>query len=105
MKQDSILSMIGLARKAGNVVSGEFSTEKAIKERKARLVIVADDASDNTKKLFTNKCAYYHIPLYFYSDKDSIGRALGYEFRTSLAVNDEGFANALIKKFQTILGG
>lgn len=105
MKQDSILSMIGLARKAGNVVSGEFSTEKAIKERKARLVVVADDASDNTKKLFTNKCTYYNIPLYFYSDKDNIGRALGYEIRTSLAVTDEGFANALVKKFQTILGG
>ena len=39
MSQDSILSMIGLAKRAGKVVSGEFSTEKAVKENKAKLVI------------------------------------------------------------------
>ena len=32
MSQDSILSMIGLAKRAGKVVSGESSTEKAVKE-------------------------------------------------------------------------
>ena len=48
---DRVLSMLGLAAKSGNVVSGEFSTEKAVKTGKAFLVIVADDSSDNTKKL------------------------------------------------------
>lgn len=43
--------MIGLAMKAGKVASGEFSTEKAVKERKAYMVIVADDSSDNTKRI------------------------------------------------------
>ncbi len=37
--------------KAGKVASGEFSTEKAVKTGKARLVIVADEASANTKKI------------------------------------------------------
>ncbi len=105
MKQDSILSLLGLARRARSVVSGEFSTEKAIKEGKACLVVVAIDASENTKKLFVNKCTFYKIPIEFYSDKESIGHALGYDIRTSIAVTDQGFANALIKKFQTNLGG
>ena len=43
--------MIGLAQKAGKVASGEFSTEKAVKTGKAYTVIVADDSSDNTKKM------------------------------------------------------
>ena len=47
MKQDRILSLLGLTTKAGAVVSGEFSTEKAIKEGNAKVVIVAQDASDN----------------------------------------------------------
>ena len=50
MKPDKVLSMLGLAAKAGKVVSGEFSTEKAIKARKAYIVMVAEDASDNTKR-------------------------------------------------------
>ena len=55
MTQNSkVLSMLGLAAKAGKVASGEFSTEKEVKSGNACLVIVAEDASDNTKKLFRN---------------------------------------------------
>lgn len=35
MKQDKALAMIGLAQKAGKIVSGEFATEKAVKTGKA----------------------------------------------------------------------
>ena len=44
--QDKALAMLGMATKAGKVVSGEFSVEKAVKEGKAWLVLVAEDASD-----------------------------------------------------------
>ncbi len=50
MPKDKVLSLLGIAQKAGRVVSGEFSVEKAVKEGKACLVLVAKDASDNTKK-------------------------------------------------------
>lgn len=63
MKQDKVLSMLGLSAKAGNVASGEFSTEKAVKEGKAHLVIVAGDASDNTKKHFRDMCSFYEVPF------------------------------------------
>ena len=52
------LSMISLATKAGKTKSGEFMTEKEVKEGRAHLVIVADDASDNTKKKF-QKCVIF----------------------------------------------
>ena len=63
MKQNRILSLLGLATRASAVVSGEFMTEKAVKEGRARLVIVGTDASDNTKKNFLNMCAYYHVQI------------------------------------------
>ena len=97
---DNILLTLGLAKKSRNIVSGEFSTENAIKRRKAFLVIVATDASDNTKKKFTDKCSFYNVPLFFYSDKESIGRALCLEMRTSVAVTDAGLANTLIKNIK-----
>ena len=60
MKQeDRIYSLLGLASKAGLVASGEFSVEQSVKKDKARLVIVTDDASDNTKQLFVSDA---HIP-------------------------------------------
>lgn len=100
MKTDKVLSMLGLATKAGKTVSGEFSVEKAVQTGKACLVIVADDASDNTKKKFTNKCEYYQVPVAFYSDKVQLGRAMGKEQRSTMALLDEGFANAVLQKLK-----
>ena len=58
------------------------------------------DASENTKKKFRNMCTYYEVPLYFLSDKESLGRAMGKEFRASLAVQDENFAKAIMKALE-----
>ncbi|MBR3243879.1 MAG: ribosomal L7Ae/L30e/S12e/Gadd45 family protein, partial [Parasporobacterium sp.] len=93
MKQ--ILGMIGLAAKAGKIVSGEFSTEKAIKENKAFLVIVAEDASANTKKHFTDMCSYRTIPIRVFSEKELLGKCTGKAFRASVAVTDAGFAETI----------
>ena len=56
MKQDKTLSLIGLATRAGKTASGEFCTEREVKAGKAKLVILAEDASGNTKKKFQNMC-------------------------------------------------
>ena len=101
MKNSKVLSLIGLATKAGKTVSGEFSTEKSVKTGKGFLALVADDASENTKKKFRNMCDYYKVPIYFYEDKDTLGHAMGKQFRASLAVLDEGFAKGIRKHLDT----
>lgn len=92
--------MLGLAAKAGKVVSGEFSVEKAVKSNKAYLVIVAEDASDNTKKMFTNMCTFYEVPIYFYGNKETLGNAIGKETRASVGLLDTGFSDAIVKKIK-----
>ena len=82
MKNNRVLSLIGLATKAGKTVSGEFSTEKSVK----------------TKKKFRNMCSFYEVPIFFFSDKESLGRAMGKEYRACLAVQDENFAKAIMKE-------
>ena len=94
--QSKALSLVGLATKAGKTVSGEFMTEKSVKSGAARLVIVGNDASDNTKKNFRNMCEYYHVPFYLYDTKEGLGHAMGKEMRASLAITDDGFAKSLI---------
>ena len=97
MKPDRIRSYIGLAMKAGRVASGEYSTEKAVKEGKAFQVILACDASKNTKKKFTDMCAYYGVPVLEYETKEELGHMIGREERACLAVTDAGFAKAIRK--------
>ena len=50
MKNSKVYSMLSIARKAGKVRSGEFSTEKSVKTGRSFLVVIAGDASDNTKR-------------------------------------------------------
>ena len=95
-----ILSMFGLAARAGKIASGEFQTEAAVKSQTAYLVAVAEDASDNTKKLFQDKCSFYKIPVIILGTKEELGHAIGKEFRASLALLDKGFAEAVIKKLR-----
>ena len=73
MKQNKIYSLLGLAMRGRNLVSGEFQTEDAVKKGSAMLVIVAEDASANTKKLFHDKCSYYEVPVYEYGTKEELG--------------------------------
>jgi len=100
-----IYSLLGIAKSGGFVSSGEFLTEQSVKAGQAKYVIVAADASENTKKKFRNMCEYYHVPIAFFGDKDSLGHAIGKEFRASLSINNEGFCKKLggyLEKTQTV---
>ncbi len=101
MNNKRIFSMLGLAMKAGKLSSGEFMTETSVKSSQSKLVIVAEDASDNTKKNFSDMCTYYHVPLIIFGTKDTLGAAIGKEFRASLSINDEGFAAALKQRIDS----
>jgi ribosomal protein L7Ae-like RNA K-turn-binding protein len=87
--------MLGIAAKAGHVASGEFSTEKAVKTGQAFLVIVSEEASENTKKSFGNMTDFYNVPIFYYGSKEELGRSIGKQFRASLAVTDENLARAV----------
>lgn len=95
-----VLSLLGIATKSNNIASGEFLTEKAVREHNAALVIVAEDASDNTKKHFGDMCNYYKVPIYFCGTKTELGHAMGKELRASLAVLDKGLADAIEKQLK-----
>lgn len=96
-KPDRVLSLLGIAARGRNLVSGEFAVEKAVKERKTFLVIVANEASDNTKKKFRNMCEFYEVPIAEYGTKDSLGHAIGKEERSSIGITDQGLSNGILK--------
>ena len=98
--RNRVFQMLGIAAKSGNVVSGEFSTEKAIKTGRAFLVIVSEEASENTNKMFANMTEFYEVPMYVFGTKEELGRCIGKEFRASLAIIDENLANAVEAKLK-----
>ncbi|WP_377889204.1 YlxQ family RNA-binding protein [Alkalihalobacillus sp. R86527] len=88
-------SLLGLAQRAGKLVSGEELVVKEIRRKHASLVLLADDASDNTKKKITDKAATYGIPVCIVAGRYELGHAIGKAQRVTIAVTDEGFAKKL----------
>ena len=100
MKHNKVFSLLGIAMRGHNLVSGELQTLEAVKKGSAMLVIIAEDASDNTKKLFTDKCTFYDVPIYRYGTKEELGNAIGKEMRSSVGVCDAGLADTIIKRLE-----
>ncbi len=98
--QSKAFGCLGLCARAGKTASGEFQTENAIKSGRACLVLIAGDASENTKKHFRDMCGFAEIPFLIIADRESLGRAIGKEFRASCAVTDENLAKAFLKAYR-----
>lgn len=96
---DAVLSMLGLAHKAGKVDMGEEPVGAAARAKKARVILVAEDAAPSSQRRArhfadSGACLCLTVP----QRKDELGAALG---RTSLAmcaITDVGFACAVAEK-------
>ena len=96
---EHILSMIGLAKKAGQVAIGEEPVGAAARAKDARVILVAQDAAPGSVRRAMSfgqagACLCLTVPF----DKDRLGRALGRTSCAMAAVTDIGFAEAVAKK-------
>jgi len=107
LHKSKVLAYLGLATRAGKAVSGEFCVERSVRQHRAKLVIVSEEASENSKKNFRDICTYYKVPLYFFGSKEALGKATGKAMRVSTAIEDEGLAKAAVEQLEqeTGIGG
>ncbi|MBC9786042.1 ribosomal L7Ae/L30e/S12e/Gadd45 family protein [Heliobacterium chlorum] len=97
MVTDKIYGLLGLARRAGKIASGDSAVEANMKKQKVALLLVAKDASSGVTDKFSHWCADLKVPVVTFGQKESIGRALGQSPRSLVAVLDDGFARAIRK--------
>lgn len=100
MDKEKILNLLGLAMRAGKLVTGEELTVADIRAQKTKFVLVAADASKNTHKKITDKCLYYQVPLSDTFTQSEISHAIG-RTRMVIGINDQGFAT----KFKELIKG
>lgn len=96
---NKLLNLIGLAKKAGKLEVGEEPVGAAARSKHARLILIASDAADNTRRRALHfgeagECICLEIP----PTKEDLGRALGRTSCALLALTDIGFAEAVAKK-------
>lgn len=96
---DKLLGLLGLAARARKITTGEELVIKDIRSGKAKLVLIASDASNNSRKKIEDKCKYYNVEYHFFGDRFTLGHAIGKETRIAIAIIDDGFA----KKVSSLL--
>lgn len=96
-KQTKILQLLGLARRAGALVTGEELVLKAIRNQKAKIVFVASDTGKSTFKKITDKARYYEVEVIVDFDRQALSDATGMP-RSIYAINNAGF----VKKIKEI---
>ena len=88
-------NFLGLAQRAGKAFSGEAGAEAHLNRGNVKLVILAEDASDRTKRSFEELAAHRKTPVIIAGTKVKLGLALGKSPRSVIVITDEGFARRL----------
>lgn len=96
MSNNKALNLIGLCQRAGKLVSGDCMVKSAVKGGRAKLLVLAEDASDRTQKEFYHLVKAYKVKLIKAGTKAELGLAIGKSPRAAVAVTDENFAKGII---------
>lgn len=88
---------MGLSTKAGVLVFGTDACVDVIKRKKAKLVIIANDAAIRTKKNFELLCQDFEVPMYIWGETEEISKAIGKSNKVVIAIKNKNFAEQIIK--------
>lgn len=96
MNEEKVLNLLGLAQRAGKLLSGDFVVERSMKRQRYPLLIIASDCAENNAKKYRHLSSTYSIPMREIGTKDTLGKAVGKEMRAVILVTDEGFAKSML---------
>ena len=91
---DRLRGLLGLAQRAGRLLTGMDNTLNAVRTGKAMLVLADESAAENTMKKLADACIYYHVPL-VKLPQGLLEGATGRDGRMMGALTDKGFADKI----------
>ena len=96
--KESILKFLGLAARAGKVISGFDAVISGVRNGEVKLLIITTDISGNTlsKLLDEGERPGTDLPdAYSFGTASEIGGAIGRPDRVIVGITDEGFSSRL----------
>ncbi len=93
---NKIYSMLGIARKGGKISIGYDVTCLDVQKNKSKLVMIAVDASEKTKKNIQFVCDKYNCEYIEYGEKELLGQCLGKKMVSVLSINDENIVSYVL---------
>lgn len=89
--------LIGLATRAGKIVFGTEACQTAIKKHKVKLLLIATDSAERTKKNFKNICEQYSLPIIEKLSIEELSKYIGKENKAIIGINDANFSKEILK--------
>ena len=99
---DKFLSLLGMARRSGNLCLGHDAAVSSVVKNKAQLCIISEEGSERLKKEMKHACSFEgkNIPVIIVNyEITELSKAIGSKAAV-LTVTDEGFAAALVKRYE-----
>ena len=99
--KNKILNLLGLATRAGNIIAGNNACENALKMKKIKMLIVAEEASDKTKKNYKFYAEKYNIPIIFIGTIEELSKVIGQKNKAIIGIKDIN----IVKGIQKLING
>ena len=103
MADKDVAGVLGLAQKAGKISSGDAGVKEALAAGKAKLLVIASDASPNTEKELRFLAAKSSVPVIICMKREELGLCIGKAPRAAIAVLDTGLAGLITKKMNVCI--
>ena len=99
-----VLGMLGISAKAGKIVCGNDATIEDIEKHRVKLVIVAENASERTKKNIKNICDKSNVPILEFGDIDEISKTIGKSNKAIIGIKSKSLSEEIEKLIKEIGG-
>lgn len=89
---------LDLQQNRGKVISGTDAVLESIQKHRAKLVLVAQDASEKTKKNIKYVCTNNGISVIELSTIENLSHIIGKKNRAIICITDKNFSEGFLKK-------
>ena len=94
---NKVYGMLGISAKAGKIIAGTDVVIENMKKKKIHMVIVAEDASEKTKKEMMFKCNQYNVKVVFFGNIETNSKSIGKSNKAIIGIIDKGLADSIQK--------
>ena len=95
--RQKVINLLGLAQRAGKLITGTETVIDKLKQKKIKAVIMASDIQDNTDEKVRRAARKDDIPMITEFSANELEKAIGKK-RKVLGLIDAGFAKALVER-------
>lgn len=94
------LNYLGIAKRSGNLICGTDMVVKNLPTGTIKIILLASDASSNTKDKIIKKAFYYQIQVCEIFDSFLLSKAVGKDHIMVMAITNDGLKNAFLKEVE-----